>query len=68
MGHPQLDLTGRSTYNSITSGWMEHSYAASYAPLTTLRLGADYSHINFKDYLASVTKLVRKDYDNDDKE
>lgn len=51
----QLDLTGRSTYNSITDGWMENSYAVSFAPLTALRLGADFSHINFRDYLASVT-------------
>lgn len=50
-----VDLTGRSTYNSITSGWMEHSYAATYSPLPALRIGADYSHIRFKDYLYGVT-------------
>ncbi|MDD2365783.1 MAG: hypothetical protein PHN84_06415 [Desulfuromonadaceae bacterium] len=55
--HPitQLDLTGRSSYNSITNGWMESSYALTYSPLNTLRLGADYSHVNFKDYLYNVT-------------
>ena len=55
--HPldKIDLTGRSTYNSITNGWMENSYAASYSPLSTLRFGADFSHINFKDYLYNVT-------------
>ncbi len=51
----QIDLTGRSTYNSITHGWMEQSYAASYAPLSTLRFGADFAHINFKDYLYNMT-------------
>ena len=51
----QVDLTGRSTYNSITNGWMENSYAASYAPLSTLRFGADFSRINFKDYLYGMT-------------
>lgn len=51
----QLDLTGRSTYNSITDGWMEHSYAATYAPLSNLTLGADFSRINFKDYLYGMT-------------
>ncbi len=51
----QVDVTGRSTYNSITSGWMEHSYAVSYAPLSILKLGADFSHINFKDYLFNLT-------------
>ena len=51
----QVDVTGRSTYNSLTSGWMENNYALSYSPLSTLRLGADFSHINFKDYLSGVT-------------
>lgn len=51
----QVDLTGRSSYNSITNGWMESSYALTYSPLSTLVFGADFSHINFKDYLANVT-------------
>jgi hypothetical protein len=51
----QVDVTGRSSYNSITNGWMESSYALAYSPLTTLKFGADYSHINFKDYFATVT-------------
>ncbi|MGB9080581.1 MAG: hypothetical protein WCD00_04730 [Desulfuromonadaceae bacterium] len=51
----QVDLTGRSTYNSITDGWMEHSYAATYAPLSNLSLGADFSRINFEDYLYNMT-------------
>ena len=50
-----VDVTGRSAYNSITDGWMEHSYAVSYAPLTTLTFAADFSHINFKDYLFNLT-------------
>lgn len=55
--HPsrQIDLTGRSTYNSITEGWMEHSYSLAYMPQQTLRFGADFSRISFKDYLATVT-------------
>jgi hypothetical protein len=51
----KVELIGRSSYNSITSGWMENSYSVSYSPLKDLSLGADFSHINFKDYLASVT-------------
>ncbi len=55
--HPlqQIDLTGRSTYNSITNGWMEHSYLVTYAPLSSIRIGADYAEINFKDYLYNMT-------------
>lgn len=51
----QVDLTGRSTYNAITDGWMEHSYAATYAPLSKLNLGADFSRISFEDYLYNMT-------------
>ena len=51
----QVDINGRSTYNSITDGWMEHSYAVSYSPLTALNLGASFSHINLKDYLFNLT-------------
>ncbi len=53
--HELVDITGRSTYNSITNGWMENNYAISYAPITTLRLGVDFSYINFKDYLFNLT-------------
>ena len=53
--HQLIDINGRSTYNSITNGWMESSYAASYTPLSSLNLGATFSHINFKDYLFNIT-------------
>ncbi|MDD2898520.1 MAG: hypothetical protein PHI31_07380 [Desulfuromonadaceae bacterium] len=58
----QVDLTGRSSYNSITNGWMEHSYAVSYAPFSTLRFGTDFSRINFKDYMATVTTAALSVY------
>ncbi len=53
--HQRVDLSGSSTYNSITDGWMENSYAVTYSPLSTLSLGADFSRINFKDYLYGMT-------------
>ncbi len=55
--HPlaQVDLGGRSNYNAVTNGWMEHSYFLSYSPVSTVRLGADYANTNLKDYLANVT-------------
>ena len=55
--HPleKLDLAGRSSYNSITEGWMESSYALTYSPTSTIRLAGDFSHINLKDYLYGVT-------------
>jgi hypothetical protein len=51
----QIDLTGRSSYNSMTNGWMEHAYTASYAPIDKLRLYANLTDINYRDYFYKVT-------------
>lgn len=58
--HPlsRVDAVGRSSYNSITSGWMEHSYTVTYAPLDNLNINADYSNINYKDYFFHMTTDV----------
>jgi hypothetical protein len=55
--HPlsQVDLWGRSSYNSITSGWMEHAYTVTATPLDKLRFTANLSKINYKDYFYQVT-------------
>lgn len=53
-----VDVTGRSTYNSLTSGWMEHAYTVSYAPLDGLKISADLSNINYRDYFFHVTSSV----------
>lgn len=50
-----LEVVGRSSYNSLTSGWMEHAYTASYTPLERLRITADLSAINYEDYFYHVT-------------
>jgi len=58
--HPvkQLDLTGRSSYNSITKGWMEHAYTASILPMESLRFSAELSNIQYKDYFYNMTSTV----------
>jgi hypothetical protein len=55
--HPlkQIEAVGRSSYNSTTSGWMEHAYTITYAPLDSLRINADLSNINYKDYFFHMT-------------
>jgi len=55
--HPiqQVELTGRSSYNSITEGWMEHAYSLSITPFESFKFGADVSNINYKDYFFNVT-------------
>ena len=55
--HPlkQVDLTGRSSYNSLTSGWMEHAYALTLTPLEMLTVSGDISQVNYDDYFFHVT-------------
>lgn len=55
--HPfkQLEAVGRSSYNSITSGWMEHAYTVSYIPLDNLRINFDLSQVNYRDYFFHMT-------------
>jgi hypothetical protein len=55
--HPisQVDIWGRSSYNSITNGWMEHAYTVTATPLDKLRFSANFSKINYNDYFYQVT-------------
>ncbi|MBW6485345.1 MAG: hypothetical protein K0B01_04245 [Syntrophobacterales bacterium] len=55
---PKLDLAGRSSYNSVTSGWMEHAYALTFNPLGNLRISADLAGINYRDYFQQMTTSV----------
>lgn len=58
--HPfsQIDIVGRSSYNSITGGWMEHDYKATYTPLTKFSFNAGYSDIHYKHYFFHMTTNV----------
>jgi hypothetical protein len=58
--HPlkQIDAVGRSSYNSATSGWMEHDYSLSYTPLDSIRINASYSDINYRNYFYHMTTNV----------
>ncbi len=51
----QLDLTGRTSYNSITNGWMEHSYSATYIPIESLTLSAELTNVNYRHYFYNMT-------------
>ena len=50
--HPvdKVDLTGRSTYNSITEGWMEHAYVLTLTPFESLKISGDFSRIRYRHY------------------
>lgn len=60
--HPikQLDLAGRSSYNSEASDWMEHAYTVSLIPSEMIRISADVTNINYKEYFSDSTTSVFK--------
>lgn len=51
-------ITGKSSYNALTDGWMENTYRLSMGPYGNLRLNSEASWINYKDYFASTTTPV----------
>jgi len=55
--HPirQFDLVGRSSYNSITNDWMEHTYTMTITPADPVRITAGVSAINYRDYMHTIT-------------
>lgn len=50
-----VELTGKSSYNLETSGWMEHSYYLALGPFDRLRLNTEASRINYEDYFSGAT-------------
>jgi len=55
---PKLDFVGRSSYNSLSSGWMEHAYALTFNPSGNLRISADMASTNYRDYFQQMTTSV----------
>jgi len=51
----QIDIAGLSAYNSLTHGWMEHAYTASFTPLDWLRASFALQQINYEHYFHHVT-------------
>jgi hypothetical protein len=54
--HPfnKVDITGRSSYNDVTHGWMEHTYVLALGPFAKLRFDTTASWINYDDYFYAV--------------
>jgi len=55
--HPmnKVDISGRSSYNDITKGWMENTYILMLGPFSKLRLDTSASWINYDDYFFRST-------------
>lgn len=58
--HPidKVDLVGRSTYNFVTRGLMEHSYNLVLGPFAGLRFTTEAAKIDYKDYFQGSTISV----------
>jgi hypothetical protein len=58
--HPadKVDVTGRSSFNDITHGWMEHSYSLMLGPFSNLRLDTTAQWINYDDYFYAATNTA----------
>jgi hypothetical protein len=56
----KVEITGRSSYNFQTTGWMEHGYYLLLGPFDRLRLNTEASWISYADYFATVTTSVFK--------
>jgi hypothetical protein len=56
----KVELTGRSSYNAETTGWMEHAYYLMLGPYDKLRFNTEASWINYADYFAGATTNVFK--------
>lgn len=58
--HPmnKVELSGRSSYNSLTKGWMEHAYYLTLGPFEKLRLTTEATRVSYKDYFSASTSAV----------
>ena len=58
--HPMtlIDITGQSSYNSVTEGWMEHDYTLSLMPSEKLSFDVNFSQVNYGDYFYHMSTNV----------
>jgi hypothetical protein len=53
-----IEVTGKSSYNAITDGWMEHSYHLMLGPFANFKFNTEASWISYKDYFTAATTPV----------
>lgn len=58
--HPvkYFNVVGRSSYNSMTDGWMEHDYILAVTPMENTRFSLELSNLNYRDYFYKTTTNV----------
>ncbi len=56
----KVEISGKSSFNFQTTGWMEHSYYLMLGPFDKLRVNLEASWINYADYFAATTNNAFK--------
>ena len=51
----KFEIQGRSWYNAVTSGWMQHNYYLLFGPFSKLKVNVEASQINYEDYFHTTT-------------
>jgi hypothetical protein len=51
----KVELLGRSFYNALTSGWMQHAYFVTLGPFDQLRFTVEATQTNYGDYFKNAT-------------
>ena len=54
----KVELLGKSAYNAITSGWMQHTYNLMLGPFQKLRLNTEVSSIDYEAFFSGATSSV----------
>lgn len=54
----KVEISGRSSYNNLTDGWMEHTYTLRFFLLDTLTFTGVFSHTDYDDAFSSSTLSV----------
>jgi hypothetical protein len=49
-----LEAQGMSSYNDLTSAWMQHNYYLTIGPVGPVRLIGEYSKVSYKDYFTGT--------------
>lgn len=53
-----IEITGKSSYNALTDGWMENSYHLILGPFANFKFNTEAQWINYKDYFTAATTPV----------
>jgi len=54
----RLSLNGMSSYNMVTSGWMEHTYRLTFSPSDSMRIHGEISQIDYAHFFNSTTSAA----------